>query len=270
MIEQGTFALNVPQVDYLTGTTFNAQSWRAWVKKSVGYVADSPQKRMIKGYNGNQLPGLFYGQGKQQGAEHFIVTLSGAMAQNLYATIPEAWAVKRLDLQVTIDRPSWYKAGSLKTTLRKGRWKGRRPVIPSFEDGKGGVTVYIGAPSSDKRVRIYIKDMDYLRYEIQYRRAYAESAIAAIRSAGETAVGEFLGENMSKHPKHPIWLEFRRYVGVGRSPQSRVVKSSKAKRLGWLESLSGAIQRMAYDHDIGDRVVAILQDIIDNASEAKK
>lgn len=270
MREQGDIVVNVPGVDYYTGTTFTPSDWRNWVKQFQGTVEESPKPRNIGGYKGYQLPGVFYGQGSQGELAHYILTLSGAMADNLFPSTSTNFTTKRLDLQVTIDLPEWYKHRALVHSLRNGQWKGRRLTVGLREDGKGGSTVYIGSMASDKLIRVYVKSKSYLRYEIQYRREYAESAAEHVREGGRMAIGEILGEQSLKFPRHPVWDDFRAVLGQGRVVASYTANPEKANRMKWLASLLNTIQRMANDHDYGDTVVNWLQEIIDNASRSKE
>lgn len=261
----GEIIINKVQIDWITGTTFDAELWRDTVKQLQGHVNESPRPDNRGGYRGSSGESIWYGQGTQQEQEHFMIVASGAGSPAAFPDIASRLKVTRLDIQVTIELPDWYKSRALVDTLRYGKWPGRRRVIPMREDGKGGTTVYIGSPTSDKMIRIYVKGEYYLRYEIQYRRGYAEDAARHCLIGGQNAMSAILATELTKLPPHPVFERFGEFCKGTQVVAAYKANPEMVARLKWLSTLLPGLQRMANDHDYGDTVRGWFHDIIENS-----
>lgn len=194
--------------------------------------------------------------------------LAGAHAAYLASIgVEQGVAVTRVDLQATI----WYTmyipgvADELADRVAAVR-QGRQQPRVTYINGKGaGDTTYIGAPSSDKRIRIYDKykesggDDDYRwawRYEVQYRSSYGQQVLKQIAE----------GINIDEIIAGIINAEFEPYghvvvpeVRVVQKPQGRRRDSDIDRRRQWLKNQVGpAARELAYT-DGWDTILELLK-----------
>lgn len=98
-------AINEPRCDWVTATTFDIDSYRRAVRSLLPTVSVSPTKQKRMQYQGHKSGHIFYGQGIQDGREHFMIQSSGEQAENDYPYILADMTPKRIDLQVTCELP---------------------------------------------------------------------------------------------------------------------------------------------------------------------
>lgn len=265
------FIVNRPAVDYLTVTTYSERVFGQTILAThTSQEAAEATDDGIKRYQGKRFhhPGgsIFFGEGqqKQQDSEtwlpHFVMSASGAAADK-FSTY---WAgqdlmpvsVTRVDCQLTLPLPDWYKSHSLLKTLRTGEWKGRKPLCTMI-DNYGDDTVYIGSKSSDRRARIYVKERGWLRVEYQYRKDYAESAFSNIRASPNTGCAGTLVSELIKWPEHPVKNIFLEQLKLANTQAVKAAKPEKSmsRRYRWFtRQILPAIETMLHDHDIGGKV----------------
>lgn len=164
-------------------------------QEGEGYLAKSLS---VHGYFGWSVGSVAYLIHDKRSRAMLKVSSDLAAKRSEYLAIlaldPQA-SVTRLDLQATI----WYTAyrpGVAKLLRDRVKAIGRLAATPRshYIDGIGnGDTMYIGAPASDKRIRVYDKykesggDEDYRfawRYEVQYRSHYAKNVLRQWEQAG--------------------------------------------------------------------------------------
>lgn len=141
------------------------------------------------------------GYGRNQDHTRAMFRASGYLADEAseYAAVwlqNESVRVTRLDVQSTV----WYNSympdyGKLIAGKLKQLKDGRRRIRKSLIDGMGaGDTLYIGATSSDRRLRMYDKFKEQKdsksyenawRYEIQYRSSYAAKVLADVAGSAD-------------------------------------------------------------------------------------
>lgn len=125
-----------------------------------------------------------------------IVQITGAPSSKMFDRVMAFPArPSRLDVQVTYRRPSWGVSPAKRAYLgspddaRRGRAVRSRTIIVSKG---GGETCYVGAPSSEHRMRVYDKGAEsgsapagtVYRWEVQLRRKVAQTAAARLLKAG--------------------------------------------------------------------------------------
>lgn len=267
MTDSPEIVVNKPMVDWLTSTTFEEDVWMRSIKQIATRDPYESKPRNKGGYKGVQEGQVFYGQGTQKDVPHYIITVSGGSSDRVYREIIPGFEVKRIDLQVTVEKPDGYNHRDVVRVLRSGHWNGRRRKVPMREDGDGGSTVYIGSPKSDKLIRLYVKERLFLRFEVQYRRMYARDAARIVLNGGESAISAILASEMDRLPSHHVWDEFRGILDGSQNVISYIAEPSKVKRLHWLESLLPALRQMASDHDYGETVRSWLEDIANEPGE---
>jgi len=190
-----------PALDWLTLTTFMGKTsdrvFSEWMRASQGLAEERNGRVMIEEkrrgrYEGVIVNGVFFGKGTQKQKEHFMIQAPGPVANMLANECESAVECRctRMDIQLTVPLPYGYSALLLRDQLENAKWKTRTPKIVGVHQKSGMDTVYVGAPTSNKRIRIYVKEGEsgerYLRFELQLRRDYAESVWAHANSGTDS------------------------------------------------------------------------------------
>ena len=132
-------------------------------------------------YDGWRKDGFFMGHGIQNDERHHVLSASGNLAHRMQAGLvgQDGWYATRVDVQVTIPKPS--NVSLPKVQLKLGK-KGCTLISSEEND-----TLYLGARTSELFTRLYEKPLDkmYLRLEFELKSTRARSAWDAIR-AGES------------------------------------------------------------------------------------
>lgn len=154
--------------------------------------AATPVAATVRDFNGWRWPHAFVGWNET----HVLATVSSAPAM-LAASGPFAdhgWKCSRLDVQATSSMDVLLPEGwsrEVRAAHLEGcdRRAGVAPQCVIYDGGRLGETVYIGAPSSDKRLVIYDKGAEskssireVLRIEMRYRRGVAAQSLEVLRT----------------------------------------------------------------------------------------
>ncbi len=189
-------------IDWLTVTVpRDAEGAHGWYHqlrsehRSVLVSEMELEPRRINGYEGYAAGKLFLGERYDGYCAQATSATANAWFDRLYH--PQQ-SIARLDAQVTV----WYEhplavtwvssqaerceAANLRAPVT------RRRTLTVYTNNKGGATLYLGAPSSDQRGRIYDKGAESgeeayqaaYRYEVQLRDKLAEAWAAALRGSG--------------------------------------------------------------------------------------
>lgn len=225
-------------------------------EERAGYLAKNMQ---VHGYFGWSVGSVAFLVHEQR--ERVMLKVSSdlcAVHQAYLAAlgIENGSSVTRVDLQATV----WYAAympgvaedlGRRVLTVRAGRTSPRATYINGLGNGD---TTYIGAPSSDKRVRVYDKykesggEEDYLnawRYEVQYRSTYAHEVLKQLNDAIE--VGERVAAIINGEFK-PYDFTVVPDVRAVQRPKGMQRNTDIERRLQWLKNQVGpATREVAYE-----------------------
>lgn len=211
---------------------------------------------------------LFFGEGEQQGARHFLISATGGTADKfgLYLSgIDDTHlTITRIDVQVTIDKPQWFRARDAVDSFEALEWPGRRSKPELYESG-GNDTCYLGSKHSDRRIRIYVKETDFLRFELQLRKEYAMSAWARYKRQPHLSPAGILVGQLMRLPKFPLTDLYKEHLKKANSIEVQKAKPVKTASKSWRwfrRQISPALVRMLNDHDIGGRVRAHLEEIL--------
>lgn len=200
-------------LDWLTLTTFDAAAFTEAVQL-VGQhtgAADRLEAGIMQ-YRGCKGDGYFFGAGFQAGVEHYMLRLSGSVAQSFflaaanYPRMLERFKATRVDVQYTHDGVPDVRLGEVGELLRVAEWdahKGRRPKVDYFSNDDGLDTLYIGSRSSVRLQRIYVKPIDnhpHLRWEVEYKEQLAANLWAALLEVGIAALPGILAGEMAVVP----------------------------------------------------------------------
>lgn len=176
------------QADYLVITSMDAVLFGEAEQLLVGDI----WSRNLFGATGMWDGGLFVGRYTDG---RFIASCSGPRSHDLLRVLALSdfdASVARLDLQVTIVVND--ADGVIRSITPHPRYKSllMAPVTPTQK----GATLYVGAPGSRKRLRVYNKSAqagvtpacgEYLRVELQARDSEADYYFAVFRKGGTPA-----------------------------------------------------------------------------------
>jgi hypothetical protein len=189
------------RADYLVVTVPRTDAAEASYPVITSYWLPDPQPFALYGYKGYKSGKIFLGERD----DRYLMQATGAIAHDVAMRFPlpvdHELSVARIDVQVTMvvhDADFFIRACEPQGAYQATRWsKVREP----------GETLYVGAPKSDCRLRIYNKTAesgikpespgDFLRVEIQFRDRYADRMFRAIRA---------------RAPKLPFLSHLRRMV----------------------------------------------------------
>lgn len=227
------------------------QEWLDECYRVVTAVADDKFQLHpfgMNGYRGIKAGGCFAGT-REDG--HYC-QLSGAHAQAYAAHITRPdLHISRLDIAVTVrfvTMPNQLGESHYAEAIeadRRGGNSNRHRKIWYMSGSDGGYTLYVGAPSSDQRCRIYNKEVQSdtsefskcWRYEVVYKNAAATLVFNALKQLPQSSRSSFcvslVGEWCSRRGIHTNWL--RGYDGLV-LPIARQTPSDAEKRLKWLET----------------------------------
>lgn len=267
------FLTGTPACDYLRLTTFNRSSMESLVTLLTSCDVQ-PSDLTLRGYAGymQTFPdgSVFWGQGEQKGMHHWIVQVSGAKSNKAMSQVIESgiedYSCTRLDLQITLPVPDWFKSRSFLDTLRTGTWVGRARKCTSV-DNYGNDTVYIGSKTSDRFIRVYVKEVEWLRFEVQYAKERADGCLKMMarhwHRGGRWVVGGILNNEVSQLPEHPVVAMYDKSLDPYQ-PVTVTLQKPTSRRMKWfVKQCCPAIMTLLNDHDNGYRTREILQDMLD-------
>lgn len=210
---------------------------------------------------------VFWGTGLQGEFNHHLVQVSGAAADRFSAFLLSSslskYSVSRVDIQLTLPLPEWFKARDFLDNLRNGVWLGRSRKC-TMVDNYGADTVYIGSRKSDRFARLYVKEESYYRLEFEYKGDRAAAVFDTLKKHGLTNGGSgILFREVSLLPSHPVITDFGLALRLFDKLKPEVVKP-ESKRFKWfVKQCLPAIDTLLNDHDVGAKTAFILQDILD-------
>lgn len=165
-------ALNVPEWDWVTCTSWHTDSFDGWIKEPD--KAKQGVQRL--NYNGMQEGKVFVGDGQQNGYFHRMLQVSGKdanLAVPALIHLPDIECT-HLDLQITCE---WQDSDIFAIAERL-----RDQFLVDYRTSKEGDTVYIYSRLSDKFIRIYQKTKDIVRFEVAYKKPYARGMWETLQS----------------------------------------------------------------------------------------
>lgn len=228
----------------------------AGIDWSMGRVAS----RM--GYRGKAVDSSFLGLGP---IGMWLVVSGPEAERGLDAVLPSGARVTRVDIALTVRLES--DSPTMAREVRQQAMRHRRKIderhreqVTFYTSTGGGETVYLGAPSSDRRLRVYDKwresgDDSFKhcwRFELQYRHERAEQIFRGAQAASDRKAA--LSGTVLAH------VAEREIDVLGGLRISDLVHTSiprrpddAAKKLAWLStSVKPAVKRLltVYDREV--------------------
>lgn len=256
-------------VDYLRLCTWDLAAYTKAASALMQYRHGWKSGRFLQ-YNGHKLDSMFFGTAKQSDKHHYLIQVSGGMAQTITSDLglmmilgDTDFYCTRLDVQKTLEEPEWWNVRDVVDSI-KTMDAARSPETISFIESSTGETIYVGSRTSDKFIRIYTKsiDRDYLRLEYELKGHLARSAYEVVfQNGGRSISGVFntllVNDKLPQYVKGYYLDPDAEMVDIRRPEHAQEMQ----KKLDWLLSLENTIRKMLNDHDIGHETNVFLQSL---------
>lgn len=269
--------INEARCDYVRLTTFDRTQYEklARVIDNISHP-EEPEERKFLQYAGCSYSHAFHGQGEQAGYSHWLVQVSGELAEFGLMSLTELAdvnAVKctRIDLQVTVPLPADWDLRTHVDKLREGTWPWRRRKVEFYENEGPGGTIYVGSRQSSKFARIYIKFSDSdqwplcLRYEVELKAEIADVIFKTLAVEAVTT-GQLLRGEWERLPliESQSWLAIERALPKDGTPVLLPKElPDENKTIRWLiHKVTPTIKRMLNSHEHGYRTYSWLIDLV--------
>jgi len=263
--------LDEARIDWLTMTTWNLTAWETWIdeERFVGQCRD--------GYNGrkNLDNTIWVGNGRQrdkvlnQMVNHRMMQISGNDAHLYYVDVrdyeheenPDIFeqGCTRIDIQVTTEWPN----ADLFSVLRRWREKGRKG---NFYESNGGMTIYLGAWGSERFARIYQKSDELVRFEMCYKKAYAEPIYNELHGYDEDGRREkmtyWLAAEVARINDRILSSVFEPVLKVVGGKPPRLTRRPTTDTEKWFRRVVlPALNRYVNSHDVDEGILQALVEI---------
>lgn len=240
--------------DWLTLTTFSREEWAGMYSYTV--AVDQQQGKATRAtrrmqYEGQAGDGFFIGEGRQEGAPHWMMQASGARAHEVLRHALEFHAGRddvrctRIDLQCTSEISPAGDLPAVAEALRAcppEEWaqRGSRPRITYFSSESGADTMYIGARKSPRFWRFYNKPIDglmFLRVELEAKGWLGQLIWQELCDRGLFHVKQLLADELDALPVHAREVAQvcnLRFPLSGRLPRPKANRDALLATRGWL------------------------------------
>ena len=260
--------IKTPAIDYWRATTSDYQRYREMIEELIPDKELEREKWFFQQYRGEQVGGVAYGFAEQNGEDSYIIDVSGEAADDKRLILGYSdMKLTRLDIQYTIDKPDWWDTIEFYYQMHLGVWpNSKRQVEARINDGND--TVYIGDRTSNRFIRVYVKESDYVRFEVEFKKELAVKAWRSIRNGGRSVMAGILLSEIQRLPEAALCEELVKALhpwSGGASIDLKVsrVKTTSIKRVKWLASLLPTIRRMMNDDDYGEMVTGWFLDMVE-------
>lgn len=265
--------INSPALDYYRATTWNRGRYEDTVRDMITSKKE-PEKWHFQQYKGDAYGAIKHGQSVVNGDMSYIVDVSGESAQELFdLLIYSDMKPTRIDVQMTIRRPDWWDSIEFLYQMELGKWPGRERHTEA-RINRGNDTIYIGSRESDRYIRVYVKEKDYVRFEVEYKRHRAVAAMKLVKVGRRNAIAGMLLSEIDTLPQSNFLGMLRTKVEDFTHAKLPVkvekVRSTDLTKVRWLSSLLPTIYQMTNDSDYGDMVTGWLIDIIERKMNPPK
>lgn len=236
----------------------------------VGDDGHAVQPFGLNGYKGVISGGCFYGK-REDGR---YMQLAGAYAQRFYRQISRSdLHISRLDMAVTVKFKTMPKGlgedayVSANEADRQVAISGRKRKIWYMSGTDGGYTLYIGAPTSDQRARIYNKEVqsdtpEYARcwrYEVVLRNKLATQQFESLFAVSEVYTPIIVSSVCwSWFLVRGIAVPWTKDTEMEIRPIKAQAPSDAEKRIKWLTKQVKPAVKWLIEHGYGERVYTAL------------
>jgi len=240
-------------VDWISATLgrdeIDNQTWmydNLHALENVQRLGNTYKRRSMLGFDGWESGGCFVGSNDTMHYAQF----AGKYANDAYPMVEHPKVhVSRLDIQITVQYSiELMKEGRYQYARaiyhNKGLPEHRRRKIHLYAGSDGADTIYLGAPSSDTRGRIYNKakqsgEAAYersWRYEVVYRNRYADNLFRRIISEDNEAPKLILQEVLAYYRERGVIVLDVGTTGANAITPPKPPKSDVARKLRWVKN----------------------------------
>lgn len=266
-----SLTLDKPMIDWVTITSWDVTTAVTWSRllNVLEPTAETKPGR-IRGYEGVYRGGGFIGQAAQAGRAHMMLRIAGATADQV-SSVPATAHCTRLDVQITTAIPDGYSARRLADDLRKyqdDRWQKQVTLV---EGSDGLDTVYVGSRQSERYARIYVKQVEeirYLRLEVEHKGTAAqlliENGVLLSTNAKGGALIEWI-DGLQLTETIDIIEMYRSLLdctALG-MVMPKVVRTMDKTMMWILNQVTPAMVRLLQDHDYGTYLRHHLIELLD-------
>jgi len=259
--------INNAQIDFVTATTAVKRRYDLASREVCEGKGEAREGRFLQ-YVGDRYESVFTGEAMQRGKASYLIQVTGEDSKESGIVLIDAgMKVTRIDLQITVKLPSDYSARELADCFSYKKWLGGERKINLIES-EGMDTVNVGSRSSNRYIRIYVKEGGFLRFEVEYKKELAVRVAQVIKESGEGQIAKILNWEISRLPENGFCQELSRACGrdvlkinVARGD------TSEMNTVRWIRSILPTLQRMSNSHTYGFMVTGWLEDIIKGSYE---
>lgn len=257
--------LHTALIDWITATSYDDDFFSFWEMELLETCKSWDDKKVMQ-YTGRhfEVDGgtAFLGVAEQKGMFHYMLRLSGYAAEDMKGFVWSSMRncmvkITRIDLQVTrpIDN-TWSQWDLLVRMKEKGRMTG---WVESGKRSQSYETVYIGARSSERFTRVYVKmngETRLLRLEVEYKGQRSNAIARALCHGKTTAEGYLTHELQTTYDDEPLRLLFEPALNDARPMNEKIkVVTTTEKTEAWLlTQVLPSFTRHINDHDASGRV----------------
>ncbi len=262
-------------VDWFSATMHNgAERYHEWVTRAylklelMANAGNIMNHRKLLGYEGLSIGNCFVGE-REDGA---FVQITGETANDWYRPMNDIQVhVSRLDIQITVQTDiydaligerAYDDAITYDTNLP--RYKQRS--IDRHTSKGDGYTLYVGAISGEKRLRVYNKqaqseDVRYTRcwrYEVVYRNRYSDAMQRSLILAGNTTEQYILSTVVNFAAERGVTIRGLEYVEPVPLVSVVYVPTDVERKLKWLEKQVKPTLRKLSELGYGDEAATAM------------
>lgn len=257
--------INQPAMDYWRATTDHIEYLDEMMDELIGQ-GEIGEKWFFQQYKGHMFGSVKAGTAIQNGRPSYIIDVSGETAHTSRNVLKYSdMKVTRLDVQYTIRKPSWWDTVEYHYMMEMGEWPNNVTRHVNTLLNRGDDTVRIGSRTSETFIRVYVKESDYVRFEVEYKKSTAVASWKLIKAGDVGAMASMLIAEIDAIPYHPLNGEIRKSLvkmtDYSFRPRPERVTKQPAKKLRWLASLLPTIEKMANDSEYGHVVRGWILDL---------
>ncbi len=240
-------------VDWISATLgrneVEDQTWLADCNHAlygIQALGNTIKRRSMLGFDGWESGGCFVGSNEERHYAQF----AGKYANDAYFFVDHPKAhISRIDLQITVQYDTeLQKEGKYQYARaiyhNKALPEHRRRKVYLLAGSDGGDTVYIGAPSSDLRGRIYNKEKQSgekayersWRYEVVYRNDYADSVFRQVVAAHPEIGGLVIAAVVNWYGERGVSILDVRADGRNTSAPPKAARTDVERKLRWIRN----------------------------------
>lgn len=259
--------INTPAIDYWRATTGSLSQMDDLSRELIG-GGDVGEKWHFLQYHGNRFGSVGMGSAVQNGEPSYIIDISGETSDDLFERLVYSdMKMTRLDLQITVPKPKDWDTVEFHFTMEMDDWPNGIKRDVQTRLNKGNDTVYIGDRTSERFIRVYVKESDYIRFEVEFKGTQAVTAWKMVKNGKRYAMAGVLLHEIASLPYAPVFRPMKgcllRHSDVEIKVPTQRKTSTNTTKLRWLASLLPTIERMMNDHDYGNMVTGWFLDLVE-------